>query len=80
MSSSAKFYLHRTKDYGWSKNVLIHQIENQTYQKTLLSSNASLPSVRRFQILEQMIDTSFPYVGGRLCMLVRAGAFHRASF
>jgi predicted nuclease of restriction endonuclease-like (RecB) superfamily len=29
-----EFYLRRTKQLGWSKNVLIHQIENQTYQKT----------------------------------------------
>jgi predicted nuclease of restriction endonuclease-like (RecB) superfamily len=26
-----------TRKFGWSKNVLIHQIENQTYEKTLLS-------------------------------------------
>jgi predicted nuclease of restriction endonuclease-like (RecB) superfamily len=25
-----------TSKFGWSKNVLIHQIENQTYEKTLL--------------------------------------------
>ena len=25
-----------TKKFGWSKNVLIHQIENQSYEKTLL--------------------------------------------
>lgn len=31
-----EFYLRMTKAYGWTKNVLIHQIENQTYQKTLL--------------------------------------------
>ncbi len=28
-----EFYLRMTKAYGWTKNVLIHQIENQTYQK-----------------------------------------------
>ena len=31
------FYIHQTKNYGWTKNVLIHQIENQSYQKTLIS-------------------------------------------
>jgi hypothetical protein len=25
-----------TKKFGWTKNVLIHQIENQSYEKTLL--------------------------------------------
>jgi predicted nuclease of restriction endonuclease-like (RecB) superfamily len=31
------FYIHQTKRYGWTKNVLIHQIENQSFQKTILS-------------------------------------------
>jgi predicted nuclease of restriction endonuclease-like (RecB) superfamily len=30
-----EFYIRRTAQFGWSKNVLIHQVENQTYQKTL---------------------------------------------
>jgi predicted nuclease of restriction endonuclease-like (RecB) superfamily len=34
-----EFYLRMTGKFGWSKNVLIHQIENQTYEKTLLSQN-----------------------------------------
>jgi predicted nuclease of restriction endonuclease-like (RecB) superfamily len=32
-----EFYLRMTQKFGWTKNVLIHQIENQTYQKTLLN-------------------------------------------
>jgi predicted nuclease of restriction endonuclease-like (RecB) superfamily len=32
-----EFYLRMTKAHGWTKNVLIHRIENQTYQKTLTS-------------------------------------------
>jgi len=31
-----EFYLRMTRKFGWTKNVLIHQIENQTYEKTLL--------------------------------------------
>ena len=31
------FYIYQTKNYGWTKNVLIHQIENQSYQKAILS-------------------------------------------
>ncbi|OPY69436.1 MAG: hypothetical protein A4E63_01823 [Syntrophorhabdus sp. PtaU1.Bin050] len=31
-----EFYIRMTKKFGWSKNVLIHQIENQSYQKTML--------------------------------------------
>lgn len=30
-----EFYIKMTKKYGWSKNVLIHQIENQSYEKYL---------------------------------------------
>ena len=30
-----EFYLHRTREMGWTKNVLIHQIENRTYETTL---------------------------------------------
>lgn len=31
-----EFYLRMTAKFGWSKNVLIHQIENQSYEKTFL--------------------------------------------
>ena len=31
------FYIHQTKNCGWTKNVLIHQIENQSYQKVILN-------------------------------------------
>ncbi|TRZ88875.1 MAG: DUF1016 domain-containing protein [Methanosarcinales archaeon] len=33
----SEFYIRMTRKFGWSKNVLIHQIENQTYEKTLLN-------------------------------------------
>lgn len=32
-----EFYLRMTRKFGWSKNVLIHQIENQSYEKALLN-------------------------------------------
>jgi len=35
-----EFYLRMTAKFGWSKNVLIHQIENQSYQKTLLGQTS----------------------------------------
>ena len=31
-----EFYIRMTRKFGWSKNVLIHHIENQSYEKTLL--------------------------------------------
>jgi predicted nuclease of restriction endonuclease-like (RecB) superfamily len=35
--SEREFYIRMTKKFGWSKNVLIHQIENQSYRKYLLN-------------------------------------------
>ena len=35
-SLEREFYLRMTRKFGWSKNVLVHQIENQSYEKTLL--------------------------------------------
>ena len=32
-----EFYLKQTKENNWTKNVLIHQIENQTFEKYLLN-------------------------------------------
>ena len=32
-----EFYIRMTRRMGWSKNVLIHQIENKTYEKTLMN-------------------------------------------
>jgi predicted nuclease of restriction endonuclease-like (RecB) superfamily len=31
-----EFYIRMTEKFGWSKNVLIHQIENQSYEKSML--------------------------------------------
>jgi predicted nuclease of restriction endonuclease-like (RecB) superfamily len=36
-SLQREFYLGMTRRMGWSRNVLIHQIENQTYEKTFLN-------------------------------------------
>ena len=47
-----EFYIRMTRKFGWSKNVLIHQIENQTYEKTLLNQtnfDQTLPAEIRNQ-------------------------------
>ncbi len=31
-----EFYIRMTRKFGWSKNVLIHQIDSQSYEKSLL--------------------------------------------
>lgn len=51
-AAEREFYIRRTSQFGWSKNVLVHQIENRTYQKTLLSQtnfDAALPDAIRAQ-------------------------------
>ena len=47
-----RFYIMATKKFGWSKNVLIHQIENKTYEKYLLGQtnfDATLPDIVKKQ-------------------------------
>ena len=47
-----EFYIRMTKKFGWSKNVLIHQIENKTYEKTLLGQTSfekTLPEKLKYQ-------------------------------
>lgn len=47
-----EFYIRMSKKMGWTKNVLIHQIENQSYEKTLISEtnfNKTVPEKIRNQ-------------------------------
>ena len=47
-----EFYLRMTRRMGWSRSVLVHQIDNQTYEKTLISQtnfDATLPEPIRDQ-------------------------------
>lgn len=47
-----EFYIRMTRKFGWSKNVLIHQIENQSYEKTLLGQtnfDRTLPPIMNSQ-------------------------------
>lgn len=34
-SLEREFYIRMTKKYGWTKNVLVHQVDNRTYKKTV---------------------------------------------
>jgi predicted nuclease of restriction endonuclease-like (RecB) superfamily len=36
-SQEREFYIRMTKKFGWTKNVLIHQIDNKSFEKTLLN-------------------------------------------
>jgi predicted nuclease of restriction endonuclease-like (RecB) superfamily len=54
-----RFYIMATKKYGWSKNVLNHQIENKTYEKYLLGQtnfDATLPVNIKHQAISAVKD------------------------
>jgi predicted nuclease of restriction endonuclease-like (RecB) superfamily len=53
------YYLQQTRRYGWSKNVLIHQIVNRAYHKTLLSQQnftETLPAATQGQACVTLKD------------------------
>lgn len=35
-----EFYINMTKKFSWTKDVLIHQIENQSFRKALLNQTS----------------------------------------
>jgi predicted nuclease of restriction endonuclease-like (RecB) superfamily len=47
-----EFYIRMTRKYGWTKDVLIHQIENNTYEKTL-SNQTNFDKTLPEEILHQ---------------------------
>jgi predicted nuclease of restriction endonuclease-like (RecB) superfamily len=47
-----EFYIRMTQQFGWTKNVLIHQIDNQTYEKTLLNQT-NFDSTLTTEIIQQ---------------------------
>ena len=44
-SLEREFYIKMTKKFGWSKNVLIHQIEGKAYERFLLNQTSFDKSV-----------------------------------
>ena len=36
-AAEREYYIRMTRKYGWTKNVLIHQIENKAYENTLIN-------------------------------------------
>jgi predicted nuclease of restriction endonuclease-like (RecB) superfamily len=61
-----RFYIMATKKYGWTKNVLVHQIENKTYEKYLLGQtnfDANLPaSIKNQAILSVKDEYTFDFL------------------
>jgi predicted nuclease of restriction endonuclease-like (RecB) superfamily len=60
------FYIHQTKHNGWTNNVLIHQIENQSFEKTVLNQQnfqETLPEHLKAQaILAVKDDYTFDFL------------------
>jgi predicted nuclease of restriction endonuclease-like (RecB) superfamily len=61
-----RFYIMATKNFGWTKNVLIHQIENKTYEKYLLGQtnfDTTLPdSIKNQAILAIKDEYTFDFM------------------
>ena len=61
-----EFYIRMTKKFGWTKSVLIHQIENQSYEKTLLGQTnfdkALTPKLRAQAKLAVMDEYTFDFL------------------
>ena len=61
-----EFYIRMTRKVGWTKNVLIHQVENQSYEKTLLGQTnfdrAVTPAIRARAKLAVRDECSFDFL------------------
>lgn len=54
-----QFYIKMTKQFGWTKNVLTHQIDNKTYEKYLLNQtnfDQTLPEQQHHQAILAVKD------------------------
>ena len=61
-----EFYIRMTRKFGWSKNVLIHQIDNQSYEKSLLGQTnfdqALAPEMRAYAKLAVKDEYTFDFL------------------
>ena len=61
-----EFYIRMTRKFGWSKNVLIHHIDNQSYEKSLLGQTnfdqALTPELRAQAKLALMDEYTFDFL------------------
>ncbi|RZK20626.1 MAG: DUF1016 domain-containing protein, partial [Flavobacterium sp.] len=66
-SLERQFYILSTKKFGWTKNVLVHQIENNTYEKYLLNQtkfDSTLPeSIKNQAVLAVKDEYTFSFLG-----------------
>lgn len=66
-SLERQFYILSTKKFGWTKNILIHQIENNTYEKYLLNQtnfDNTLPeAIKNQAVLAIKDEYTFSFLG-----------------
>ena len=61
-----EFYLRMTRRFGWTRNVLIHQVNNQSYEKSLLGQinfdQALTPELRAQAKLAVQAEYTFDFL------------------
>ncbi len=61
-----EFYLRMARKFGWAKSVLIHQIENQSYEKSLMGQTnfdqALTPELRAQAVLAVKDEYTFDFL------------------
>ncbi len=65
-SQERQFYIMATKKFGWTKDVLIHQVGNKTYEKYLFNQtnfDATLPeSIKKQAVLAVKDEYTFDFI------------------
>ena len=44
------WYINKTVENGWSRNVLVHQIETKLYERQNLLVSVNIDSLKKFQV------------------------------
>jgi len=65
-SQEREFYIRMTRKFGWTKKILIHQIDNQSYEKSVLGQTnfqqALTPEIRAQAKLAVMDEYTFDFL------------------
>jgi predicted nuclease of restriction endonuclease-like (RecB) superfamily len=71
-----KFYIRMTRKFGWTKNVLVHQIENQSYETSLLGqTNFDQALIARIEGFLRAMGGMFSFMGSQYCLEVDGEEF-----
>ena len=71
-----EFYLRMTRKFGWSKSVLIHQIENQSYEKSLLGqTNFDRALIAKIEKFLRAMGGMFAFMGSQFRLEVEGDEY-----